>query len=123
MNKTLKHRSILFVALLFVASLGFLSSCTSDPNNLPERTVNRALLTDKQWYLDNIITVGYHYFYSDGKYNSDGGTWKWFESGDSLEITHSSQAVTKLYFGYIEADQMSCGSEFKTNYMTFKTSP
>ncbi|MGB1037804.1 MAG: hypothetical protein ACPGYY_04095 [Bacteroidia bacterium] len=100
MRKTLLILSIFTLGVL-------LQSCGGDEDGgtTPSKTVDRSQLTDKLWYYNG---EEWGYFDSDGTYNDD-ETWRWFPTGDSLEITSTSLGVYTMYFDYIEADEMKAG--------------
>ncbi len=112
MNKTL--------LVLIGLTLGvFLQACGTDetPAVTPAKTVNKALLYDKDW---NYEGNTWHVFETDGTYNND-GTWKWLNNSDSMEIDDGILGKYVLYFSYIEAKEMKCGSS--TTGGTVYTSP
>jgi hypothetical protein len=103
MNKTL--------LVLIGLTLGvFMQACGTDdePAVTPTKTVNRSLLNDKDW---NYNGSTWHVFSSDGTWNGD-GTWKWLgdSNSDSMEVKSDLLGTSILYFDYIEAKEMSCGS-------------
>jgi hypothetical protein len=99
MNKTL----LLLMGLVLGA---FLQACGPDEVE-PAKTVNKDLLTDKNWYLNG---ADYHYFHSSGKYNSN-GTWRWLNESDSMEILDPGSPRSVYYFEYITETEMKCGSK------------
>ena len=100
MNKTL----LLLIGLVLGA---FLQACGPDEEVEPAKTVNKDLLTDKNWYLNG---ADYHYFHSSGKYNSN-GTWRWLNESDSMEILDPGSPRSVYYFEYITETEMKCGSK------------
>jgi len=99
--------------LLCGLALGaFLQSCGTDDGPgttpTPARTVNKALLLDKDW---NYNGSTWHVFESDGTWNGN-GTWKWLgdNNSDSMEVYDDVLGTSVLYFQYIEAKEMQCGS-------------
>jgi len=102
MNKTL-------LVLCGLTIGAFLQACGTDdePAVTPGKTVNRSLLYDKDW---NRNGSTWHVFDSDGTWNEN-GTWKWLgdSNSDSMEVMDRF-GTSILYFDYIEAKEMSCGS-------------
>jgi hypothetical protein len=103
MNKTL--------LVLIGLTLGvFMQACGTDdePGVTPTtRTVNKSLLNDKDWNYDGTT---WHVFSSDGTWNGD-GTWKWLGDNDSDSMEVADRFGTSiLYFEYIEAKEMKCGT-------------
>jgi hypothetical protein len=103
MNKTL--------LVLIGLTLGvFMQACGTDDEPLvtPTKTVNRSLLNDKDW---NYNGSTWHVFDSDGTWNGD-GTWKWIgdSNSDSMEVKSDLLGTSILYFDYIEAKEMRCGT-------------
>jgi hypothetical protein len=102
MNKTL-------LVLTGLTIGAFLQACGTDdePAVTPGKTVNRSLLYDKNW---NRNGSTWHVFDSDGTWNEN-GTWKWLgdSNSDSMEVSDRF-GTDILYFEYIEAKEMSCGS-------------
>lgn len=100
MNKTL-------LIICGLALGAFLQSCGTDdsPAVTPTKTVNKSLLYDKDWNRDGST---WHVFESDGTWNND-GTWKWLNNSDSMEVMDQF-GTSILYFDYIEAKEMKCGS-------------
>lgn len=109
MNKTL----LLLIGLVLGA---FLQACGPDEVE-PTKTVNKALLTDKNWYFNG---DDFHYFYSTGKYNSD-GTWRWLNNSDSMEIVDPGLGTYVYYFDYITETEMKAGT--RSSRLIFTTTP
>ncbi len=113
MNKTL----LLLVALTFGA---FLQGCGDDTTE-PTKTVNKDLLTDKNWYDNNGNRA--HYFHGDGSYMQAGfGTWQWFPTGDSMTITTPSLGSFTYYFDYITETEMAASTR-NFNFSVYTTTP
>ncbi len=98
MNKT----HVLLIGLVLGA---FLQACGPDEVE-PTKTVNKALLTDKWWYLNG---GKYHLFSSNGDYNTSGGTWRWLNESDSMEVLEPGSPKRIYYFDYITETEMKCG--------------
>jgi len=104
MNKTL--------LVLIGLTLGvFMQACGTDDEPLvtpTTRTVNKSLLNDKDW---NRNGSTWHVFSSDGTWNEN-GTWKWLgdSNSDSLEVINTRSVRSVIYFDYIEAKEMKCGT-------------
>ena len=111
MNKT----HVLLIGLVLGA---FLQACGPDEVVEPAKTVNKALLTDKNWYLNG---DDFHYFHSSGKYNSD-GTWRWLNDSDSIEITEPAFPVIIYDFEYITETEMKMG-DATSGYLIYTTTP
>jgi hypothetical protein len=110
MNKTL----LLLMGLVLGA---FLQACGPDEVVEPAKTVNKALLYDKKWYLDGNWA---HTFYSDGKYSVD-GTWRWLNDSDSMEIIEPGLGTYVYYFDYITKTEMKAGT--RSSRSIFTTTP
>jgi hypothetical protein len=101
MNKTL-------LVLIGLTLGAFLQACGTDetPDVTPAKTVNKALLYDKDW---NANGATWHAFSTDGTWNGN-GTWKWLNDSDSMEVYSDVLGTSVLYFQYIEAKEMQCGT-------------
>ncbi len=90
-----------------VLGLAFTYACkektTTDPT--PTKTLNKELLYKKVWYAQS----GHkHEFLDNGVYKS-GGTWKWLNNSDSMEIKSSEFASEKIwYFKSCSEHEMEC---------------
>jgi hypothetical protein len=112
-------KNTLWIAALFLVGTAFLSSCGDGGDSPePEKTVDRSKLADKQWYWEG---SEWHYFHSDGRYNGTLGSWEWFPSGDSMQITTPSLGTYTYYFDYITDTEMRAGT--KSSRVTYTTSP
>jgi hypothetical protein len=104
MNKTL--------LVLIGLTLGvFMQACGTDDEPVvtpTTRTVNKSLLNDKDW---NRNGSTWYVFDSDGTWNEN-GTWKWLgdNDSDSMEVINTRSVRSVLYFEYIEAKEMKCGT-------------
>ena len=106
-NKISKKMNKTVLVVLGLTLGAFVSSCGGDEGEVtPSRTVNKALLTDKDW---NRNGSTWFVFHADGKYNRE-GTWKWLNNSDSMEVINSRSVRSVLYFDYIVANEMKCGS-------------
>jgi hypothetical protein len=107
MNRIVKKNIIVVLSLATV--LGY--SCKDEPTKDPEpaKTLNKELLLNKKWYAKSGHA---HIFNSDGVYGSSptgGGSWKWLNNSDSMEIIEYTGAVKKIwYFNYCTEHEMEC---------------
>jgi len=102
MNKTL-------LVLIGLTLGAFLQACGTDDIpavTSPAKTVNKSLLYDKDWNYDGQT---WHVFSTDGTWNGN-GTWKWLNNSDSMEVNDDILGTSVIYFQYIEANEMKCGS-------------
>ena len=101
MNKTL-------LVLIGLTLGAFLQACGTDDISevIPAKTVNKALLYDKDWNYDGQT---WHVFSTDGTWNGN-GTWEWLNNSDSMEVINSRSVKSILHFQYIEAKEMQCGT-------------
>lgn len=111
MNKTL----LLLMGLVLGA---FLQACGTDEDVEPAKTVNKALLTDKWWYLNGGKS---HFFNSNGEYNTRGGSWRWLNNSDSIEIVDPTLTTYVFYFDYITETEMKAGT--RSSRSIFTTTP
>ena len=90
-----------FISLSFL--LMFLFSATScrtaeDYPPLPEMTLTKSQLYDKEWYRRSVHTPD-HTFHSDGKYNLN-GSWEWINDTDSMQVVSDSGASPYIIYFY-----------------------
>ena len=111
-NFKTKTMNKILLLLCGLALGAFLQSCGTDDGPgttpTPARTVNKALLLDKDW---NFEGTTWHVFSTGGKWNGN-GTWKWLgdENSDSMEVVNFQSTRRVLYFQYIKAKEMQCGT-------------
>jgi hypothetical protein len=117
-------KNTLWIAALFLVGTAFLSSCGDGGDSPePEKTVDRSKLTDKDWYDERGSQL---HFDSDGTYNYTEGTWEWYSTGDSMQITSQFFGTYNFYFDYITDTEMRGGTvlpEFSGTFQVYTTSP
>ena len=87
------HRFSFLIALLCIFTISFTSCGDGDDPVTPDpvKTLDKTKILNKKWYIKD-ETGWTHYFYPDGKYHDNGGTWKWL--GD--EKSHKKNKKTNL---------------------------
>jgi len=73
------------------------------------KTLDKTKILNKKWYIKD-ETGWTHYFYPDGKYHDNGGTWKWLgdEKSDSMEVYQYAGSIRfVLYFEYCTDTELS----------------
>jgi len=105
------HRFSFLIALLCIFTISFTSCGGGDDPVTPDpvKTLDKTKILNKKWYIKD-ETGWTHYFYPDGKYHDNGGTWKWLgdEKSDSMEVYQYAGSIRfVLYFEYCTDTELS----------------
>lgn len=98
-----------------------LVNCGDKNDPEPAKTLNKSLLTDKDWRATGFS----HYFRSDGRYGSATGiglgSWNWMNNSDSLFINNDNNALKDevWYVEYITATEMKAKYTKKGGWAIF----
>lgn len=99
--------------LFFISIVIILLSCSKAKDDssgttvTPTKTLNKSTLTPKKWYSQGSVFI--HDFQSGGVYGTKGGTWKWKNNSDTLEIVTQSgytETYWKVYWN--TSTEMEC---------------
>jgi len=107
------NKKILFT--IAAASLIAFGACKKDEDKKDDTnsgtttapTLDKSNLYDKLWQTQSGATS--HKFLANGNYiDATGGTWKWLNNSDSMELIRSGGSKQIWYFKYCQGDSMEC---------------
>lgn len=122
--KQLTYRHALLSGLFVLALFAFSCSKDSDDggstNTTPAKVLNKTTLTPKKWYSQGSVFV--HDLKAGGVYGSNGGTWKWKNNSDTLEIVTQSGYQETYWKVYWNTDtEMECEKVGTFTKLMYKT--
>lgn len=107
-KSTFQILSILVVLLSIVfASCSKSDDDTSSSSSTPVKALNKSTLIPKKWYSQGSVFV--HDLQSGGMYGNKGGSWKWKNNSDTLEIISQAgyaETYWKVYWN--TSTEMEC---------------
>jgi hypothetical protein len=120
-------KTIFTLTLVLGLSTVLFTSCGTDegPGTTPTpttttKTLDKSKLVDKGWYVEGSSSPR-HTFHSDGKHGSLGGSWKWLNDSDSMEIIQTAGDIPAVvYFEFATDTEMSMKTGASGSYRLFK---
>ena len=120
-------KTIFTLTLVLGLSTVLFTSCGTDDTPVTPTTTTKTLdktkLVDQDWFFEGRTTLN-HRFNSDGSYRSFGGTWKWLNDSDSMEVIQSpGENPLIVYFEFATDTEMSMKTGKNGGYGLYKNQP
>jgi hypothetical protein len=115
-------KSLALVALMIISSTSCSKKSDDDSGSTPQKSLNKSTFAPKKWYSEGSSVI--HDFKAGGVYGNVGGSWKWKNNSDTLEIVIQSGFPASYWKVYWNTEtEMECEKEGTFTRLLYKDKP